>query len=230
MNSESWYLLDSGLGCFAFNMALDEALLEASSSTGRPILRFYGWTESAASFGYLQKYSQIERLTMLRPLVRRPTAGGLVPHDNDWTYTFAFPPEHPWYSLRALETYRRVHAWIRDAFSDLGLAMELASDTRAAGPGQCFVGHEKYDVLYRGQKIAGAAQRRRRDGLLIQGSVQPAFLSGITRGQWQKAFCQAVTGSEFVAWEGFAPAQRMLDRVSELVQTKYSAEAYNRRR
>ena len=45
MTSESWYLLDSGPGHYAFNMALDEALLEASSSIGHPILRYYGWTE-----------------------------------------------------------------------------------------------------------------------------------------------------------------------------------------
>jgi lipoate-protein ligase A len=230
MTSESWYLLDSGPGPYAFNMGLDEALLEASSFIGHPILRYYGWTEAAASFGYLQKYSEIERLTILRPLVRRPTAGGLVPHDHDWTYTFIFPPQHAWYSLRALETYRRVHASICDAFADFGFAMELASDARTAGPGQCFVGYEKFDVLFRGQKIAGAAQRRRRDGLLIQGSVQPGFVEGVGRMQWQEAFCQAITRTESIAWQLFTPAQHVLSRASSLMRTKYSTETYNRRR
>jgi len=225
-----WYLLDSGPGSFAFNMALDEALLASSSGIGRPLLRFYGWTEPAASFGYFQKYSEIEQMTLLRPLVRRPTAGGLVPHDNDWTYTLVFPPEHSWYLLQAVETYRRVHAWIRDAFEDLGLTMELAPDARIAGPGQCFIGYEKSDVLWRGQKIAGAAQRRRRDWLLIQGSIQPGFLEGTTRHNWQSALCRKIAISEAIEWDPFIPEEPLLEKVRSLANTKYFNDAYNRRR
>ena len=50
-------------------MALDEALLEAMPQLGAPVLRFYGWTEPAASFGYFQKYAEVERATLLRPLM-----------------------------------------------------------------------------------------------------------------------------------------------------------------
>src|SRR5437762_4577212 len=48
----SWFLLQSGPGDPAFNMALDEALLEAMPHLGKPVLRYYSWTEPAASFGY----------------------------------------------------------------------------------------------------------------------------------------------------------------------------------
>ena len=92
MPSRPWYLLKTGAGHYAFNMALDEALLHAAPRLGQPVLRFYGWTEPAASFGYFQKHAEIERMTLLRPLVRRPTGGGLVPHDADWTYSLVFPP------------------------------------------------------------------------------------------------------------------------------------------
>jgi lipoate-protein ligase A len=173
MQSKPWHLLQSGPGHSAFNMALDEALLQAMPRLGQPVLRFYGWTEPAASFGYFQKYADVERLTLLRPLVRRPTGGGLVPHDADWTYSLAIPPGDPWYSLTAMESYRRVHEWIQAAFTRLSIATDLASTCRKPQAGQCFQGHEQFDVLWRGQKIAGAAQRRTRDGLLIQGSVQP---------------------------------------------------------
>ena len=78
MVAHPWYLLASGAGDCAFNMALDEALLQAAPRQGQAVLRFYGWTEPAASFGYFQKYAEIERLTQLCPLVRRPTGGGLV--------------------------------------------------------------------------------------------------------------------------------------------------------
>ena len=54
-------------------MAFDEALMAGASRLGQPVLRFYGWTEPAATFGYFQKIEEIERATPLRPLVRRPT-------------------------------------------------------------------------------------------------------------------------------------------------------------
>lgn len=123
----NWLLLQSGPGPAAFNMALDETLLEAMPQLGRPVLRFYGWSEPAATFGYFQKYAEVERVTQLRPLIRRPTGGGIVPHDADWTYSLVFPTSDNWYSLPAEESYRRVHEWIQAAFDKLGVATELAT-------------------------------------------------------------------------------------------------------
>ena len=68
-NAERWLLVESGRGEADFNMAMDEALLEGSLRLQRPVLRFYGWTAPAASFGYFQKYSSVERATLLRPLL-----------------------------------------------------------------------------------------------------------------------------------------------------------------
>src|SRR5207244_2456422 len=103
---QRWFLFASGPGAASDNMAWDEALLETAPSLGQPVLRFYGWTEAAASFGYFQKYAAVEPMTVLRPLVRRPTGGGLVPHASEWTYSLVFPPWHPWYALTAVESYR----------------------------------------------------------------------------------------------------------------------------
>src|SRR5580765_8357192 len=139
----NWLLLNSGPCEAAFNMALDEALLEAVSRLGRPVLRFYGWTEPAASFGYFQKFTEVERATLLRPLVRRPTGGGIVPHDADWTYSFVFPTTHEWYSLPAIGSYRSAHAWIQKALAAVGINTVLANAARKAEAGQCFAGHEK---------------------------------------------------------------------------------------
>src|SRR5687768_2182690 len=79
--TETWHILRTGNRSAAQNMAMDDALLQSAPELGRPVLRFYGWSEPAASFGYFQRYSEVEKLTHLRPLVRRPTGGGLVPHD-----------------------------------------------------------------------------------------------------------------------------------------------------
>src|SRR5262245_33689689 len=104
--SETWYLLHSGRCVSAANMAWDEAILEAVARLGLPVLRLCAWSEAAATFGYSQRYADVAGWTPLRPLIRRPTGGGLVPHDADWTYSLVFPPGHPWCELKATESYR----------------------------------------------------------------------------------------------------------------------------
>ena len=241
-------------------MALDEALLEAMPRLGRPVLRFYGWTEPAATFGYFQKYAEVERATHLRPLIRRSTGGGIVPHDADWTYSLAFPPGHEWHSLRAEESYRRVHEWIQAAFAKLNVTTELASAafpnselppspsaparqasiqaaskrsadgrTPNSGMAQCFAGYERFDVLWNGQKIAGAAQRRNRLGLLIQGSVQPPPIS-LSPPDWQKAMGDVGRVELGAAWSDFAPDEALRERAEFLAKQKYSQPAFIRKR
>jgi lipoate-protein ligase A len=228
-DKHGWLLLESGRGQAAFNMAMDEGLLEAMPRLQKPVLRFYGWTEHAASFGYFQKFSEIERATLLRPLVRRPTGGGLVPHDADWTYSLAFPTGHEWYSFAAIESYRRVHEWIAAAFAELKVSTELASCCRQSAPGQCFAGHEKFDLLWEGRKIAGAAQRRNKLGLLIQGSVQPPPLS-LERGQWEATMREAGVKICGAKWREWQPDTALSARVTELARQKYSQKGYNEKR
>jgi lipoate-protein ligase A len=210
-------------------MALDEALLEAMPRLGKPVLRFYGWTEAAASFGYFQKFAEVGRLTSLRPLVRRPTGGGIVPHDRDWTYSLVFPTTQEWYELNAIESYRRVHEWIRAAFHELTIEAELSPAARKVQAGQCFAGYEQCDLLWEGRKIAGAAQRRRRDGLLVQGSVQPpAHLAA--RSDWENTMCELGQAQYGITWLDLMPDELPTHRAVELARAKYSQPAYNQRR
>jgi lipoyl(octanoyl) transferase len=225
----NFFLLNSGKGGAAFNMAVDEALLETAAQIGAPVLRFYGWTEPAATFGYFQKNSEVENTTSLRPLIRRPTGGGIVPHDADWTYSFVAPPNHEWHSLKAEESYRRIHAWIQSAFAELKIETELAPCCKKSLPGQCFVGHEKFDLLWRGKKIAGAAQRRNKFGLLIQGSVQPPPLQ-LARTDWEKAMLVAAQKNFGIGWVDFSPDENFRTRAEILTAQKFSQESFNRKR
>lgn len=226
--SSTWFLLRSGSCPPAYNMALDEALLEAAPRVGKPVLRFYGWTEPAASFGYFQRYAEVEHAARLRPLVRRPTGGGIVPHDADWTYSLVFPAGQAWYQLAAAESYRRVHEWIVRAFARLGIVADLALDCHRAAPGQCFAGYEKSDVLWNGRKIAGAAQRRTRNGLLIQGSVQPPP-TGLQRTAWELALCNTVQPPD-ASWGELDLSPQLRLRTEELTAQKYSQASFNQKR
>ncbi len=227
--SEIWYVLESGAGRAAENMALDEALLEAAARLRRPLLRFYGWTESAATFGYFQRYSAVAGWTSLRPLIRRPTGGGLVPHARDWTYSLIVPSAHEWYALTAADSYQRMHEWIQSAFAALGVDVALAPGADRASSGQCFVSPEKSDLVWKGRKIAGAAQRRRRDGLLIQGSVQPPDLAA-SREAWQTAMRNTPSFCRDLWWEAFPPDAELRGRTVQLVGEKYSQSTYNEMR
>lgn len=210
-------------------MAFDEALLEFASQIGHPVLRFYAWTENAASFGYSQHFSEVSTWTPLRPLIRRPTGGGLAPHDRDWTYSLVFPPGHSWHQLRAVESYRRVHEWIRDAFANLNLPLDLSPRRDQTAPGQCFVGAERFDLLWEGKKIAGAAQRRNQSGQLIQGSVQPP--EGIpSRTIWQDAMLNVAAANWDIHWTELELNLFQQCRIAELRSQKYSQPSYNERR
>ena len=225
----NWLFLQSGKCDAAFNMALDEALLEKVSQLGQPVLRFYGWTKPAATFGYFQKYSEVAAATRLRPLIRRPTGGGIVPHDADWTYSAIFPPGHEWHSLKAEESYRRIHEWLRLTFVEMKIETELASCCKKTLPGQCFVGHEKFDLLWHGKKIAGAAQRRNKSGLLIQGSVQPPPFK-LAREDFEVAMC-AMAKIDFAAtWIDFVPTTEFRTHAEKLTQEKFSQINYNQKR
>ncbi len=226
---QRWFALQSGLSPAALNMATDEALLENVAGLGSPVLRFYGWTEPAATFGYSQRFDEVANWTHLRPLIRRPTGGGLVPHDADWTYSLMFPPGHFWYRLQAVESYRLVHQWIQSAFQSLGVPTDLAAAPRKAGPGRCFIGAEQFDLLWQGMKMAGAAQRRTRAGLLIQGSIQPRN-SPWPRADWERAMLDRVPVAEKVHWSTLALDEAVTCRIEQLVSEKYSQAAYNQRR
>ena len=233
----NWLLLNSGKCDAAFNMALDEALLEAMPRLQAPVLRFYGWTQPSATFGYFQKFSEVEPTTHLRPLIRRPTGGGIVPHDADWTYSAAFPPGHEWHSLKAEESYRRIHDWLRLAFAELKIETELApcckkaesGKRKAEMPSACFIGHEKSDLLWHGKKIAGAAQRRNKLGLLIQGSVQPPPMA-LKRLDWERAMGDVAVRNFGAVWQPLPSDAGLHKDAAELALLKYSQAAYNQRR
>ena len=225
----NWLFLNSGKCAAADNMALDEALLDAMPRLQKPVLRFYGWMEPAATFGYFQKFSEVAAATLLRPLIRRPTGGGIVPHDVDWTYAAVFPASHEWHSLKAEESYRRIHDWLRLAFAELNIETALAPCCKKTLPGQCFAGYEKSDLLWHGKKIAGAAQRRNQLGLLIQGSVQPPP-GAPARADFERAM-RAVAEKLFaVTWTDFSPDAALAAAAEKLAREKFSLAGHNQKR
>lgn len=161
------------------NMATDFLLLQRYPSPEAPRFRHYDWRAPAFTFGYAQKIAFVR--AQLPPgeqveLCRRPTGGGVVDHREDWTYALVIPRGHPLEELRASTSYRGVHEALAEALRAQG----AAAITQSAPPegeddaaGVCFKRAEVYDVVNpaTGEKIAGAAQKRNKHGLLFQGSI-----------------------------------------------------------
>jgi len=181
----------------AANMATDFLLLRRYPEKGYARFRAYGWHRAAFSFGYGQKIAWVRAQLPVEAeqgraveLVRRPTGGGLVDHREDWTYSLVIPRGHDLEAARAVESYRAVHAALAEALRECGQAAVLKesceppSETECAatkGPTVCFARPELYDVVHpeSGAKIAGAAQKRTKEGLLFQGSIWRPAAGGV---------------------------------------------------
>jgi lipoate-protein ligase A len=178
-------ILSTRTGGAAENMALDFLLLQRDPAPGVARFRHYEWRAPAFTFGYSQKIEFIRaQLPAGGPfdLCRRPTGGGLVDHRDDWTYALIIPRGHAWEEMSAVQCYRAVHECLAAALGAQGVPAQvqprapLPAETgdEAAGPaGICFQRAEIYDVVHggTGAKIAGAAQKRNKRGLLMQGSL-----------------------------------------------------------
>jgi len=173
--------LPNAYGDATTNMALDSALLQTVPEK-TVIFRHYGWVEPTITFGYSQKRNEVEKLIGSNiTLCRRATGGGIVDHRDDWTYTLILHHNTSAAQYTSTLLYQRIHKAITQALSIQKVITKLApclrncKDTpkpRQHSTSQCFLAPVTNDVLLtNGKKIAGAAMKRSRSGLLIQGSI-----------------------------------------------------------
>jgi lipoyl(octanoyl) transferase len=158
----------------AMNMAVDEALFEEAPF---PTLRFYRWDHPAISFGYFGKLSEVVPFSQTHDIVRRWTGGGIVFHGNDLTYSIIIPAGVESSANSSREIYTALHTALCDALKNAGHRAELALTDSVAQSQACFEKPVQADVMVENRKVAGAAQRRTRRGLLQQGSIQNVDLA-----------------------------------------------------
>jgi lipoate-protein ligase A len=167
-------------------MALDEKLLLQLDANENPILHTYQWDGPAATYGYFidpSKYLDLDRARHHRiSLARRPTGGGIVFHIWDLAFSFLMPSNHARFSTNTLENYGFVNSAVLEVMKDflqlrdpLELAFRSVSIPFQGAESFCMARPTLYDVMVQGRKIAGAAQRRRKNGYLHQGTISLAL-------------------------------------------------------
>src|SRR5262245_4394959 len=112
-------IVDSSPQSGAWNMAVDEALLEESLRSGDVFVRLYHWSEPTISLGYFQKATDRDtsgRLATL-PVVRRLSGGGAILHHHEQTYSCCLPPMHPMAS-QPLQLYDAIHSVVIEFLSE----------------------------------------------------------------------------------------------------------------
>jgi lipoate-protein ligase A len=202
-------------------MATDFLLLQRYPAASEPRLRHYGWRQPSFTFGYSQKIVAVRAALPADVIVdvcRRPTGGGIVDHRDDWTYAVVIPRGHPLEDARATQSYRAVHECLATALRNQGVgavtktATEAGDSATGASPaGVCFQRAEVFDVIDErtGEKIAGAAQKRNKQGLLFQGSLwRPAAKIPLDDERLLDDFAAALAGilettSETTPWPDF---------------------------
>ena len=222
---------DAAAHSAAMNMAIDEALLKYATV---PSIRFYRWHFPALSFGYFGKFAHVACYAGERDLVRRWTGGGIVFHGDDLTYSIVIPANDKAFSESSMSIYEKVHRALCDALEgngqravvagpgDPGGAADAIRAAFSAGGYNCFANPVRADVMIDGRKIAGAAQRRTRRGLLQQGSIQGIDLENSLSERFAQALSANCSEREV--------DRRILERGRELVQHKYGTDAWLRKR
>ena len=161
------------------NMAADWWLMEQATQSSRPLFRHYAWRTAVTSFGYGQNWKWVERQTnqSIDQLIRRPTGGGIVRHGEDWTYCMVIPKDHDSFKIPSLELYEHLHLALSNSLNNQSVETFLkpCPECRGGGiPGDCFSEPVGKDLMEQrtGTKIAGAAMKKTRSAILIQGTLE----------------------------------------------------------
>jgi lipoyl(octanoyl) transferase len=163
-----------------WNMAVDEAIaLAVEAGQVAPTIRFYVWETPTVSLGCLQTAQRaVERAACERlgvKVVRRPTGGRAVLHDDELTYSVCVPLDRSWAGLSVGDSFCRIAEGLLMGLRRLGIAATLGAagdaPSGSGGAEACFLMPRMPAVLVAGKKLIGSAQRRFGGAILQHGSL-----------------------------------------------------------
>lgn len=174
----TWRLLIHQPGRGAWNMAVDEAILEhIGRGESLPTLRLYAWDPACLSLGHAQPFADVDRARLQEhgwEVVRRATGGRAILHTDELTYSVTGSAKEPILAGGVLESYNRLAQALLLAIRNLGLPVEIqegkSNDSAVPNP-VCFEVPSTYEITVDGKKLIGSAQARKKEGVLQHGSL-----------------------------------------------------------
>ncbi len=158
------------------NMERDENILEEALNTGgNPVLRLYGWKNPALSLGRNQSLEGIN-LDFCREnnieIVKRPTGGRALLHDKELTYCFVISEKLLKNGSNIKSSYKEISSALIGAFAELGINLEFSQREKVyTKDDYCMKISTGADLCFKGKKIIGSAQVRRKGYILQHGSI-----------------------------------------------------------
>ena len=208
----SWRLLITPPARGAWNMAVDESILEhIGCNEAMPTLRLYAWEPACLSLGHAQPFADVDMTRLQRrgwEVVRRATGGRAILHTDELTYSVIASVDEPRVAGSVLESYNRLAQALLLAVKTLNLPVEMkeeaAQDNSLSNNPVCFEVPSMYEITVNGKKLIGSAQARKKQGVLQHGSLP--LTGDLTR------ICQALSFENDSARDH--AAKRLLERAT----------------
>ena len=207
----NWRLLITPPAHGAWNMALDESILEhVERGESMSTLRLYAWDPPCLSLGHAQPFSDVDTTRLQQrgwEVVRRVTGGRAILHTDELTYSVIAPTNEPRVEGSILESYNRLAQALLLAVKNLELPVEMkagkANESDTPNP-VCFEVPSTYEITVNAKKLIGSAQARKKEGVLQHGSLP--LTGDLTR------ICQALIFENESARED--ASKRLLERAT----------------
>jgi lipoate-protein ligase A len=166
------------------NMSIDWRNLLQTEARLSPftLIRFYRWEQPTVSLGKHQHPEEAVDLAYCRergiPIVSRPSGGRAVYHATELTYAVVSNDRSCFPISDIGKTYGIIASALQLGLSELELDTELAMMGTQGGPIRkkrqqkpCFMTPSRHELLVRGRKLVGSAQRRLKQSFLQHGSI-----------------------------------------------------------
>jgi len=170
----TWRLILDGPEDGAWNMAVDRAVLRARErGEAPPTVRLYRWTRPTVTLGRHQSLDDVDVAECRArgfDIVRRPTGGRGVIHDDELTYSVVASVEDG-IPRGVAASYRVLCGVLVEAYRSLGVDATLTGRPRGEkAAGACYLHATSADLSLGVAKLSGSAQMWDHDAVLQHGS------------------------------------------------------------